>query len=157
MRLVEQDEWIEADGLGGFASGTVTLLRNRRYHALLLIATRPPAGRMVLVNGLEAWVETPSGRYALSSQRYAGDVTYPDGTNYIIAFHARPLPLWSFELPDGTCVEYGIVVAPGRSSTLLFWRLTRGASAILTVRPLMSGRDYHSPITKTRRSIPSRK
>jgi len=144
MRLVEQDEWIEADGLGGFASGTVTLVRNRRYHALLLVATQPPAGRMVLVNGLEAWIETPSGRYALSSQRYAGDVIYPDGTNHIVEFHARPWPLWRFELPDKTLIEYGIVVAPRRSSTLLYWRLMRGTSAILTVRPLMSGRDYHS-------------
>ncbi|TMA37779.1 MAG: hypothetical protein E6J79_09235, partial [Deltaproteobacteria bacterium] len=29
-------EWLEADGLGGFASGTVSGIRTRRYHALLL-------------------------------------------------------------------------------------------------------------------------
>ena len=51
-------EWIEADGLGGFASGTVSGIRSRRYHALLLTATTPPAGRVVLVNGFDAWVET---------------------------------------------------------------------------------------------------
>jgi glycogen debranching enzyme len=45
-------EWLEADGLGGFASGTVSGIRTRRYHALLLAATTPPTGRMVLVNGL---------------------------------------------------------------------------------------------------------
>ena len=63
-------EWLEADGLGGFASGTVSGIRTRRYHALLLVATTPPTGRMVLVNGLEAWLETPGGRFALSAQRY---------------------------------------------------------------------------------------
>ena len=47
-------EWLEADGLGGFASGTAGGIRTRRYHALLLTATAPPAGRMVLVNGLDA-------------------------------------------------------------------------------------------------------
>jgi glycogen debranching enzyme len=41
-----QDEWLEADGLGGFASGTVSGIRTRRYHALLLTATKPPAGRV---------------------------------------------------------------------------------------------------------------
>ena len=55
-------EWLEADGLGGFASGTASGLRTRRYHALLLAAQRPPTGRVVLVNGLEAWVTTPAGR-----------------------------------------------------------------------------------------------
>ena len=61
-------EWLEADGLGGFASGTVSGIRTRRYHALLLTATTPPAGRMVLVNGFDAWVQTSSGifRFPLS-------------------------------------------------------------------------------------------
>ena len=51
-------EWLEADGLGGFASGTSTGIRTRRYHALLLTAMTPPTGRIVLVNGFDAWVET---------------------------------------------------------------------------------------------------
>ena len=51
-------EWLEADGLGGFASGTVSGERTRRYHALLLAAMRPPSNRVVLVNGIEAWVKT---------------------------------------------------------------------------------------------------
>jgi len=40
-----ETEWLEADGLGGFASGTSTGIRTRRYHALLLAATTRP-GRM---------------------------------------------------------------------------------------------------------------
>jgi hypothetical protein len=66
-----QKEWLEAEGLGGFASGTAHGIRTRRYHALLLVATTPPTGRMVLVNGFDAWVETKSGKYVLSSQNYA--------------------------------------------------------------------------------------
>ena len=53
----ERTEWLEADGLGGFASGTAAGPRTRRYHALLLTAQTPPTGRMVLVNGLDAWVD----------------------------------------------------------------------------------------------------
>ena len=52
-----QAEWLEADGLGGFASGTVSGIRTRRYHALLLTATTPPAGRMVLVGKIESAIE----------------------------------------------------------------------------------------------------
>src|SRR5687767_7503242 len=71
-------EWLEADGLGGFASGTVAGIRTRRYHALLLTAMTPPTSRVVLVNGYDAWVETPTGVFALSSQRYSPDVTHPN-------------------------------------------------------------------------------
>ena len=49
IRLDDATEWLEADGLGGFASGTTIGFRTRRYHALLLAATTPPTGRMVLV------------------------------------------------------------------------------------------------------------
>lgn len=72
-------EWLETDGLGGFASGTVSGVRTRRYHALLLAATTPPTGRHALVNGFDAWVETPLGAVALTSQRYAPGVLAPGG------------------------------------------------------------------------------
>src|SRR6267142_4651213 len=74
-------EWLEPDGLGGFASGTVSGIRTRRYHALLLTARTPPTGRFVLVNGFDAWVETPTGRFAISSQAYGPDVLAPDGAS----------------------------------------------------------------------------
>jgi len=37
IALNDQTEWLETDGLGGFASGTTSGLRTRRYHALLLL------------------------------------------------------------------------------------------------------------------------
>ena len=71
---IDDREWLEADGLGGFASGTVSGVRTRRYHALLLTATTPPTGRVVLVNGFEAWVEIDGRAAALTTQRYSPDV-----------------------------------------------------------------------------------
>ena len=56
---------------------------------LLLTATTPPAGRVVLVNGFDAWVDTPGGTFALSSQRYAPDVIHPDGATRIESFECR--------------------------------------------------------------------
>ena len=89
-------EWLEADGLGGFASGTSTGIRTRRYHALLLTATTPPTGRLVLVNGFDAWVETANGTFSLSSQCYAPDVIGGDGAQRIEAFGWEPWPHWIF-------------------------------------------------------------
>src|SRR5438045_9335146 len=88
-------EWLEADGLGGFASGTVSGIRTRRYQALLLTATTPPAGRMALVNGFDAWVETPRGTFAITSQRYAPDVIHPDGVAHLERFAHEPWARWT--------------------------------------------------------------
>ena len=89
-----RDEWLEPDGLGGFASGTVSGIRTRRYHALLLTATTPPSGRVVLVNGFEAWLEMPGGTCALTSQRYAPEVIHPDGAQRVETFEPDPLGRW---------------------------------------------------------------
>ena len=70
-------EWLEADGSGGFASGTIGGERTRRYHATLLTATTPPTGRLVLVNGFEAWIDGAAETFPLTSQRYQLDVVYP--------------------------------------------------------------------------------
>jgi predicted glycogen debranching enzyme len=138
-------EWLEADGQGGFASGTVSGIRTRRYHALLLTATTPPTGRVVLVNGLEAWVETPAARFALSAQRYAPDVVHPDGQARMAAFEHEPWPRWTFRLEDGNEIIQEVIAAHGRAEVIVRWRRLRGrSSATLLVRPLLSGRDYHS-------------
>jgi len=140
-----QDEWLEADGLGGFASGTVSGTRTRRYHALLLTATQPPAGRLVLVNGFDASVETPGGTYAISSQLYPPDVMHPDGAKRVVEFEPEPWPKWLFALEDGTKIQQEIFAVNGASIVALSWRaLTGTEKATLTVRPFLSGRDYHS-------------
>jgi predicted glycogen debranching enzyme len=137
-------EWLESDDAGGFASGTVGLVRTRRYHALLLAASRPPAARFVLVNGLEAWIETPSGRFALTTQFYAPDILTPDGRLHIASFSATPWPNWDYALPDGTGIAHDLFVHRASGETVLRWRRTAGTGACrLLVRPLISGRDYH--------------
>ncbi len=138
-------EWLEADGRGGFASGTADLVRTRRYHALLLAAASPRSGRFVLVNGLEAWVETPGGLFALSSQAYAPGVVHPDGASRIGAFHADPWPSWMFDLEDSTRVVHEVVVSRRLGQTVLAWRRPRRKPDVtLSVRLFFSGRDYHA-------------
>jgi len=137
-------EWLEADGLGGFASGTVAGIRTRRYHALLLVANGASGRRIVLVNGMDAWLETPAGCFALSSQRYTPDTIYPDGWKRLVDFRAEPWPQWTFVVEDGTTVVHEICANHGVSGVSLRWRLQKGGAARLIVRPLLSGRDYHA-------------
>jgi predicted glycogen debranching enzyme len=145
MHIDDQTEWLEADGLGGFASGTTSGVRTRRYHALLLSATTPPAGRILLVNGFDAWVNTPAGSFALSSQRYAPDVLYPDGTSHITGFTNDPWPTWEYEMPDGTRMTQELFVQHGAGAVVVVWTLVRATGpVVLCARPFLSGRDYHS-------------
>ena len=69
-------EWLEIDGLGGFASGTVAGPRTRRYHALLLVATTPPTGRFVLVNVRDRTLG-PAPEIRGDGQAAAGRIVHP--------------------------------------------------------------------------------
>jgi predicted glycogen debranching enzyme len=154
QRFDPNAEWLEADGLGGFASGTVSGIRTRRYHALLLTATTPPAGRMVLVNGFDAWVETRDGSIPLSSQHYTPDIIHPDGASHIESFEYEPWPRWRYRISDELSIEQEILVPHGQSTVFISWRLVadiggtgQGSptpATTLRVRLFLSGRDFHS-------------
>ena len=144
MEISETREWLEADGLGGFASSTTSGIRTRRYHALLLTATNPPAGRTALVNGFDAWIQHNGTKIWLSAQRYAPDVV---GKNeFLRRFQFQPWPQWSYRLALDLWLDHEIFVPHGQSMVVISWRLSGrvdGAWA-LTVKPFLSGRDYHS-------------
>ncbi|MGA8656290.1 MAG: amylo-alpha-1,6-glucosidase [Chthoniobacterales bacterium] len=145
LPISDSAEWLEADGLGGFASGTTIGIRTRRYHALLLTAATPPSGRTVLVNGLDAWIETARGKFPLTSQRYAADVVDPDGITRLKEFQLRPWPKFRFELYDNLVVEHELFVPHRQSAVVLGWRLVGDpvGEVKLSVRPFLSGRDFH--------------
>jgi len=63
-------EWLETNGLGGFASSTIIGLNTRRYHALLTAATKPPVGRVVLLSKLEETLVINGDRFDLSANQY---------------------------------------------------------------------------------------
>jgi predicted glycogen debranching enzyme len=140
----ERSEWLEADGLSGFASGTTSTLRTRRYHALLTAADER-GRRFALVNALEVTLLTPRGEVPLSSHRYAPGVVHPDGMRRITGFSLEPWPTWRYLLEGGGELVHELFVPRGQALVALAWRLTRpDAACKLRVRPLLSGRDLHA-------------
>ncbi len=141
-------EWLEADGLGGFAMGTTDGIRTRRYHALLVHAATPPTGRMTLVNGFEAWLEVEGARIPLTSQRYEPGIVHADGAGRIERFEHQPWPRWVQRLDRVGWIEHEVFVRRGLPLVALHWRLRRlpggPRRARLVVRPLLSGRDSHA-------------
>jgi len=151
LPLDDLTEWLEPDGLGGYASGTTGGLRTRRYHALLQVATTPPTGRMALVNGLDAWIEgaTADGQAAapefLSRQRYVPGIVAPAEGAALESFVAEPWPTWTWRLADGTRIEHELFVPAGQPVVVLRWRAVgRRERVPLAVRLFLSGRDSHA-------------
>jgi len=140
-----QSEWLEPDGLGGFASGTTSGIATRRYHALLLAAQHPPSSRTVLVNGFRAWLETPSGEVQLTRHHFAPDVR-TDADVEIESFTAEPWPSLRYvSRSSDLVVVQELFVLHGSPTALVSFRLEGEQRGVkLCVRPFLSGRNFHS-------------
>src|SRR5579862_2154673 len=85
-------EWLETNGIGGFACSTIVGLSTRRYHALLTAATKPPVGRVVLLSKLEETLVVGGQRFELGANQY-GNVMHPRGFEYLDSFRLDPFPV----------------------------------------------------------------
>jgi len=139
-------EWLETNALGGFASSTLAGLNTRRYHALLVAATKPPLGRLVLLSKLEETLVVDGARFDLSTNEYA-DVIHPQGYKLLTGFRLDPFPVFTYEV-DGIEIEKTVFMVHGENSTVIEYRVGRGNKAAADLRlelaPLIAFRDYHA-------------
>jgi len=139
-------EWLETNGLGGFASSTINGLNTRRYHGLLVAATKPPVGRFVLLSKLEETLSLDGRKFDLSANRYPG-VIHPQGFQFLIVFRLDPFPIFTHEV-DGIQVEKTVFMVQGENTTIIQYQITSNATLPegieLELRPLIAFRDYHS-------------
>ncbi len=133
-------EWLETNGIGGFASSTIVGLNTRRYHGLLTAATRPPLGRMVLLSKIEETIVLAGRRVDLCCNEYPG-VIHPNGFDYLEEFRLDPFPTFTYSV-DGVVIEKQVFAVHGENTTVIQYKANRPCA--LELRPLIAFRDYHS-------------
>jgi predicted glycogen debranching enzyme len=138
-------EWLETNGIGGFASSTLIGLNTRRYHALLTAATNPPAGRVVLLSKVEETLQIGERRFELSANRY-GDVVHPHGYEYLASFRLDPFPKFLYRCED-VQLEKTVFLVQDENTVVIQYELIGdlgGRACSLEIRPLIAFRDYHN-------------
>jgi len=114
-------EWLETNGLGGFASSTVIGLNTRRYQGLLTAATRPPVGRIVMLSKLEETLVIDGNRYELSANQYPG-VIHPQGFLHQTGFRLDPFPIFTYQIGD-LRLQKSIFMVHGQYSAVVHYEL----------------------------------
>jgi predicted glycogen debranching enzyme len=138
-------EWLEANGTGGFAMGTVAGSNTRRYHGLLVASLRPPVERVVTLSRLEETVLGPDGETSLATNQYPGTL-HPAGYLSLEAFRLDPSPTWVFQL-SGLRIERRLFLVHGQQSVVVLYRSSRAVR--LRLCPLLAFRDYHGLVHRT--------
>jgi len=143
-RAVER-EWLVTNGIGGFASGTISDMNTRRYHGLLMAALSPPVGRTLLVAKVDATVRYGGATYQLSCNEFSDGTITAHGYLHLESFFLDgAVPVWHYALADAL-IEKRVLMEPGQNTTHLHFRVLRASATLeLELTPLCTYRDYHS-------------
>jgi predicted glycogen debranching enzyme len=135
-------EWLETNRLGGWASSTVAGAHTRRYHGLLVAATQPPVGRMVLLSKLEETLLLEHERVELGCNLFPGAV-HPRGHTFLQSFALDPFPTFTYATAD-LRLRKTVALLEGEHTLLIVYELERAPAPLsLELRPFFAGRDYH--------------
>src|SRR5438046_8126014 len=140
-----QHEWLETNGLGGWASSSIIGCNTRRYHALLVAATKPPTERISLVSKLDETIiigqtaQSGPTRYELGANDY-GDAIHPTGNQYQTSFTKELFPEFVYEA-GGVRLRKTIAMVHGENTTLIIYHVIKAPSSFtLELLPLISAR-----------------
>ena len=130
-------EWLETNGIGRFASGTINECNTRRSHGLLVAAA--------MLSKLEETLIVNGRGHELGTNRYPG-VLHPQGFEFLTQFRLDPFPTFTFSV-DGVQIEKKLFMPHRQNTTVIKYTLTKTgieAHVELELRPLIAFRDYHS-------------
>ena len=136
-------EWLLADGVGGYAIGTVSGLRTRRYHGLLTIA-ETPSRRFLAVAALDPTLVLRSGaRVPLGVHEWADRTVAPRGHLLLERFDLIDgIPRWRWRVGD-IVIEREIAMTHGKSGVAVSFRQVSGPECELEVHALVTWRGSH--------------
>jgi 4-alpha-glucanotransferase len=148
LAQAERREWWIANGLGGYASGTIAGSLTRRYHGLLIAPVASPLGRRLILAKADATLVEGSHSWPLFTNRWkSGDIA-PAGHVRIGSFHLDySIPVWTYEVGDRH-IEARIWMEPGGHTTFAAWLLRPGTDPLddqlsLRITLLANDRDHH--------------
>ena len=137
------DEWLETNGLGGWSSSSIIGCNTRRYHGLLVAATKPPTERTILLSKLDETIVINDERFELGVNDY-GDAISPKGNQFLRSFTKELFPQWTYEV-NGIQLKKTVAMIHDENTVVIMYDVIKASKPFtMEILPLMAGRFYHS-------------
>jgi len=137
-------EWLVANGLGGYASGTVSGIVTRRYHGLLVASLPAPLGRTVMLSHVTELLHLPEGVLELEP---LGQHMQASGQSHLTEFRLEMgLPVWRYRIGELE-LEKSVLMPHQQNTVHVSYRLIRGARSVcMELRPAMHFRPLEAAV-----------
>lgn len=145
-----EPEWLVANGLGGYASSTVSGAATRRYHGLLIAALPAPLGRVLMLNGLAEEFHLPDGRVVEVSAGQSQEQNASNVTPSVLSEFRLDmgLPIWRYQIDD-VVVEKRLYLPYRQNTVHVTYRLLSHAGKVgIRLRPLIHFREHEAPVDR---------
>ncbi len=146
--LLLNREWLVTNGLGGYASGTVSGAITRRYHGLLIAALPAPLGRMVMWSHVSEFLRfSDSDVVSLGAEERAGGQLDLRGADYLREFRLEEgLPVWIYHV-RGVVIEKRVLLPHLQNTVHVSYQITAGENPpVLELRPAFHFRGHEAPV-----------
>jgi len=144
-------EWLVTNGLGGYASGTVSGAMTRRYHGLLIAALGAPLGRTVMLSHVAEQVRLPDGRrIEIGERERSGAAADAHGSGYLTEFRLESgLPVWRYAVDD-LVIEKRLFMPHMQNTVEVIYEVIAGSRPDrieLVLRPSVNFRPQEAPVS----------
>jgi len=148
--LLLSREWLVTNGLGGFASGTISGAITRRYHGLLIAALPAPHGRMVMWSHVSEFLRfADDDVISLGAEERAGGQLQLGAADFLHEFRLENgLPVWTYRVRD-LILEKRVLMLHLQNTVHVIYRILEGEKRPrLELRPAFFFRHYESPVNE---------
>jgi predicted glycogen debranching enzyme len=146
--LLLNREWLVTNGLGGYASGTVSGAVTRRYHGLLIAALPGPLGRVVMWNHVSEFLRFSNDDVvSLGAEERAGGQLDLKGADYLTEFRLEDgLPVWTYHVRE-VVVEKRVLLPHLQNTVHVSYQVvSKGVPPRLELRPAFHFRHHEAPV-----------
>ena len=141
-------EWLVTNGLGGYASGTISGAITRRYHGLLIAALPAPLGRMVMWSHVSEFLRFGSKDVvSLGGEERAGGQLDLQGADFLREFRLEDgLPVWTYHVRD-LVLEKRVILPHLQNTVHVSYRILTGSNRPrLELRPAFHFRHHEASV-----------
>ena len=142
INIASRREWVISNGIGGFASSTITGLNTRKYHALLTAALGESGDRYVILSKLNESIVIDNDSYSISTNECGNFLE--KGYKNQKYFRKSFLPEFYYEV-EGVQVTKKVGMSYGENKVAVTYEIkTSDKDIIFKIQPLVNYRKFHT-------------
>jgi predicted glycogen debranching enzyme len=140
-------EWLIANGLGGYACGSLTGVPTRRFHSLLVAALPSPIGRASLLNRLTETVRLPDGEtISIRGEEDERGLQFHQGSTLREFRLELGLPVFRYAI-GSFILEKRILLVHGQNTVHVTYAVISGEGTLrLKIRPWVAFRPHEGSV-----------